>query len=191
MLKSAVLKLSRLHCPIFTQVPDQGRARRSRVSFGARTGTFDSFCARSKTTAGRDEIWGSPEAEVIKNAVWTESGMTLGSVDATFEYCLTRLGERFSKRDTLLATADLSRSFLVLVVFAAPAAIHIVWDVSHRPIIFLPLLLFFFALLALAGFLAWRRMVCFRRMSETGVFRAYLGSRPVPNPQDGVPEKVP
>lgn len=142
-------------------------------------------------TAGRDEIWASPEAEAIKSAVWTESGMTLGSVDATFEYCLTRLGERFSKRDTLLATADLSRSFLVLVMFAAPAAIHIAWDVSHRPIIFLSLLLSFFALLALAGFLAWRRMVRFRRMSETGVFRAYLGSRPVPNAQDGVPERVP
>lgn len=141
--------------------------------------------------AGRDEFWASAEAEAIKSAVWAESGITLGSVDATFDYCLTRLGERFSKRDTLLATADLSRSFLVLVVFAAPAATHIAWDVSHRPIIFLSLLLSFFALLALAGFLAWRRMVRFRRMSETGVFRAYLGSRPVPNPQEGVPEKVP
>jgi len=140
---------------------------------------------------GRDEFWAGPEAEAIKSAVWAESGVTLGSVDAIFDYCLTRLGERFSKRDTLLATADLSRSFLVLVVFAAPAAIRIAWDTNHRPIIFLSLLLCFLAILALAGLLAWRRMVRFRRMSETGVFRAYLGSRPAANPQEEFPEKVP
>ena len=141
--------------------------------------------------AGRDDFWASPEAEAIKSAIWAESGVTLGCVDAIFDYCLTRLGERFSKRDTLLATADLSRSLLVLVVFAAPASIRIAWDISHRPTIFLSLLLSFFVLLALAGFLAWRRMVRFRRMSETGVFRAYLGSRPLANAQEGVPEKVP
>ncbi len=140
---------------------------------------------------GRDEFWAGPEAEAIKTAVWAESGVTLGSVDAIFDYCLTRLGERFSKRDTLLATADLSRSFLVLVVFATPAAIRIAWDISHRPIIFLSLLLSFLVLFALAGFLAWRRMVRFRRMSETGVFHAYLGSRPLANSQEGLPQKLP
>jgi hypothetical protein len=128
--------------------------------------------------AGRDEFWASTEAEGIKSAVWTESGVTLGSVDATFDYCLTRLGERFSKRDTLLATADLSRSFLVLAVFAAPAAVRIAWDMNHRFLVFLPLLTVYLVLLALVSFVAWRRMVRFRRMSETGVFRAYLGSRP-------------
>src|SRR6266851_1883359 len=136
---------------------------------------------------GRDEFWASPEAEAIKSAIWTESGVTLGSVDATFDYCLTRLGDRFPKRDTLLATADLSRSFLVLVVFGIPPATRIVWDSSHRPLIFLSLLLCFFAILPLAGLLACRRMVRFRRMSETGVFRAYLGSRPLANAQEGVP----
>jgi hypothetical protein len=141
--------------------------------------------------AGRDEVWASPEAQAIKSAVWTESGVTLGSVDATFDYCLTRLGDRFPKRDTLLATADLSRSFLVLVLFAVPAATRITWDINHRLLIFLPLLLCCLAALVLTGLLAWRRMVRFRRMSETGVFRAYLGSRPFANAQEGVPEKVP
>jgi hypothetical protein len=56
------------------------------------------------------------------------------------------------------------------------------------PIVFLPLLLSFFALLPLAGLLAWRRIVRFRRMSETGVFRAYLGSRPLAGAQEGLPE---
>jgi hypothetical protein len=72
--------------------------------------------------AGRDEFWADPETEAIKSAVWAESGVILGSVDALFDYCLTRLGERFTKRETLLATADLSRSFLVLVVFASRAS---------------------------------------------------------------------
>jgi len=142
-------------------------------------------------SAGRDEVWASPEAEAIKSAIWTESGVTLDSVDATFDYCLARLGDRFPKRDTLLATADLSRSFLVLVVFGAPAATRIVWDISHRPLIFLSLLLCFLAVLALAWLLGWRRMVRFRHMSETGVFHAYLGSRPFPSAQEAVPEKVP
>src|SRR5438309_2108498 len=83
--------------------------------------------------------------------------------------------------DTLLATADLSRSFLVLVVLAAPAAVRIAWDMTHRLLVFLPLLLGFLALLTFVGFLASRRMDRFRRMSETGVFRAYLGSRPAAN----------
>jgi hypothetical protein len=141
--------------------------------------------------AGRDEFWTSPEAEAIKSAIWTESGTTLGSVDAAFDYCLTRLGDRFSKRDTLLATADLSRSFLVLVVFAVPAVTRIARDVSHRRLLFVFVLLAFLAVLALAAFLAWRRMVRFRRMSETGVFRAYLGSRPTTSSPEGLSEKVP
>jgi hypothetical protein len=141
--------------------------------------------------AGRDEFWTSPEAEAVKSAIWTESGTTLGSVDAAFDYCLTRLGDRFSKRDTLLATADLSRSFLVLVVFAVPAVTRIAWDVSHRRLLFVFFMLAFLAALALAAFLAWRRMVRFRRMSETGVFRAYLGSRPTANTPEALSEKVP
>jgi hypothetical protein len=142
-------------------------------------------------SAGRDEFWAGPEAEAVKSAVWAESGVTMGSVDAIFDYCLTRLGERFSKRDAMLATADLSRSFLVLVVFAAPAAIRIAWDISHRLIPFVLLLLGFLTLLMFVGYLAWRRMDRFRRMSETGVFRAYLGSRPTNNTQEGLTEKVP
>lgn len=128
--------------------------------------------------AGRDKFWASPEAEGIKSAVCKESDVAPDSVDATFDYCLTRLGERFSKRDSLLATADLSRSFLVLAVFAAPAAVRIAWDMDHRLLVFLPLMSVYLVLLTLVSFLAWRRMVRFRRMSETGVFRAYLGSRP-------------
>ncbi len=141
--------------------------------------------------AGRDEFWASPEAEGIKSAIWAESGVTLDSVDAAFDYCLTRIGERFSKRDTLLATADLSRSFLVLVAMAVPAAVRTAWDMTHRLVAFLPLLLAFLALLTFVGFLAWRRMDRFRRMSETGVFRAYLGSRPAANTQEGLTEKIP
>jgi hypothetical protein len=35
--------------------------------------------------AGRDEFWADPEAEAIKSAVWAESGVILGSVDALFD----------------------------------------------------------------------------------------------------------
>jgi hypothetical protein len=141
--------------------------------------------------AGRDEFWSSPESEGIKSAIWAESGVTLSSVDSAFDYCLTRLGERFSKRDTLLATVDLSRSFLVLVVLAGPAVVRMARDTVHSLLAFISLLLALLALLTFVGFLAWRRMDRFRRMSETGVFRAYLGSRPAANTQEGLTEKIP
>lgn len=33
---------------------------------------------------GRDELWASAEAESVKSAIWTESGLALGDVDAAF-----------------------------------------------------------------------------------------------------------
>jgi hypothetical protein len=126
---------------------------------------------------GRDEFWSSTEAGAVKAAISDESGIADGSVDFAFDYCLSRLGDRFPRRDVLVATADLSRSFLVLAVSALPAAIRISWDYANTSVTFVTLLLVSLIFLSMVVFLAWHRMNRFRRMSETAVFRAYLGTR--------------
>jgi len=127
---------------------------------------------------GRDELWASPEADAVKSAIWAESGLTMAHVDAAFDYCLTRSGEAFPKRDNFLATSDLARSFLVLTVFGLAPAFRISFDrAQHSIVIFFISFASYLVLLAICARLAWIRMVRFRSMSDTGVFRAYLGSR--------------
>jgi hypothetical protein len=115
---------------------------------------------------GRDELWASAEAESIKNAIWAESGLVLGDVDAAFDYCL-------------------SRSFLVLAFFGVVPACRLAFDGSHSIHAFILLVACYLALLGLAARLAWIRMVRFRKFSESGVFRSYLGSRPMRNADNG------
>jgi hypothetical protein len=134
---------------------------------------------------GRDDVWASAEAEPVKSAIWAESGLTLGDVDAAFDYCLTRSGDAFSRRDVFLATSDLSRSFLVLAVFGVAPACRLAFDRTHSIHAFILLIACYLGLLGLAGRLAWIRMVRFRRFSESGVFRSYLGSRPARNVESG------
>jgi hypothetical protein len=131
---------------------------------------------------GRDELWGGPEADAVKSAIWAESGITMANVDPAFDYCLTRVGDAFNKRDNFLATSDLSRSFLVLATFGLAPALRLSFDRAHHSVgIFLAALACYLLLLLASARLAWIRMVRFRDMSDTGVFRAYLGSRAIKN----------
>jgi hypothetical protein len=139
------------------------------------------LCGERFFKKGRDELWASAEAEPVKSAIWTESGLALGNVDAAFDYCLTRSGDAFSRRDVFLATSDLSRSFLVLAAFGVAPACRLAFDRADSGHAFILVLGCYLALLGLAARLAWIRMVRFRRFSESGVFRSYLGSRPARN----------
>jgi hypothetical protein len=130
---------------------------------------------------GRDGLWVSEEAEPVKSAIWTESGRTLPSADSAFDYCLTRIGDRFSKRDVFLATSDFARSFLVLSVCGIAPAIRLTLDRSHSALSFVVFLVGYMVFLAFIARPAWIRMIRFRRMSDVVVFRAYLGSRPIEN----------
>ena len=78
-----------------------------------------------------DEFWARGEAEPVKSAIWTESGLALGDVDTAFDYCLTWSGDAFARRDVFLATSDLSRSFLVLAVFGVAPACRLVFHRSY------------------------------------------------------------
>jgi hypothetical protein len=134
---------------------------------------------------GRDEVWAGGEVESIKSAIWAESGLTLAGVDSAFDYCLTRIGDAFSKRDVFLATSDFARSFLVLAVCGVGPALRLASDRAHSITMFLLLLAVYVVVLMVVARLAWRRMIRFRYMSDRGVFGAYLGSRPAKNAVKG------
>jgi hypothetical protein len=130
---------------------------------------------------GRDDVWGGVDGNSVKSAIWAESGLTLASVDSAFDYCLTRIGEAFSKRDVFVATSDFARSFIVLAVCGIAPAWRLASDQTHSTSSFIVLLGGYVVLLILVAQLAWRRMVRFRYISDCGVFGAYLGSRPAKN----------
>lgn len=130
---------------------------------------------------GKDDMWGGTDGDAVKSAIWTESGLTLASVDSAFDYCLTRIGEAFSKRDVFVATSDFARSFLVLAACGIPPAWRLASDRTHSVSSFVFLLAGYLVVLILIARLAWRRMVRFRYISDCGVFGAYLGSRPTKN----------
>lgn len=129
----------------------------------------------------RDKLWASTEAEYLKSAIWAECGVALGDVDAAFDYCLTRISDGFSKREVFIATSDLARSFLVLAACGLAPAWRLASDRASSVFSFALFLSCYLVLLLLAARLAWTRMVRFRAMSETGVFRAFIGSRPAKN----------
>lgn len=124
----------------------------------------------------RDKFWDSPEARIVRGAITNDFGQEISSVDTAFDYCLTKLKESFSKRDVFVATSDLCRSFVVLSGLALIPATRIAfYDIHpvHRSMLVFAILLL---LLTSIAFLAWKRMVRFRALSETTVFRAYLAT---------------
>ena len=122
----------------------------------------------------RDRFWVSDEAGPVKVAMKTSLGTEIASVDSTYDYCLTKLKDRFVKRDLFVAISDLCRSMAVLSLLAVVPAARIAWqDVDpsrNHAAVFLVLT----ALLLLLAVLSWRRMTRFRELSEVTVFRAYL-----------------
>jgi hypothetical protein len=131
----------------------------------------------------RDTFWASEGSKLVKHAIKLEFGQEIHSVDAAFDYCLTKLEGRFDKRDIFVATSDLCRSLVILSFTAlAPA-----WRISFsedRPLNrSLELFALLAAILLIVGMLGWRRMVRFRALSEVTVFLAYLGVTEKRDPQ--------
>ncbi len=126
--------------------------------------------------SARDRFWASADADLVKNAVEADLGHRVSSVDTAFDYCLTKIKDRFAKRDIFVATSDLCRSFVVLCVLALVPAFRIAFYDRHSlPHPWLAAAAF---VAVLVGFflLMWRRMVRFRDLSETTIFRIYLAT---------------
>jgi hypothetical protein len=124
----------------------------------------------------RDKFWESSEGHVVRGAITRDFGQEISSVDTAFDYCLTKLKDSFSRRDIFVATSDLCRSLVVLSVLALVPALRVAFC-DTRPIHRSIFVLFIFAvILSSIALLAWKRMVRFRALSETTVFRAYLAT---------------
>lgn len=124
----------------------------------------------------RDQFWANAESELVREALRKELGQEITSVDLAFDYCLTKLKDRFVKRDVFLATSDLCRSFVLLSALGFLPAVRIAFHDIHP----LSKSLLAFAMLAMLllviALLAWKRMVRFRELSEITVFRSYLAT---------------
>jgi hypothetical protein len=124
----------------------------------------------------RDRFWAKAESQLVRDAIKKDLGQEISSADQAFDYCLTKLKDRFIKRDVFLATSDLCRSFIILSALALFPAIRTAFYDIH-PIQKSLMALAVLALLMLTiAFLAWKRMVRFRELSETTVFRGYLAA---------------
>lgn len=122
----------------------------------------------------RDNFWSSDEALPVKSAIKSDLGHELTYVDTAFDYCLTKLKDRFGKRDVFLATSDLCRSLSVLAVLAFIPAARFAWERFAPTFRYFALTGSFGLVLVFLAWLAWKRMVRFRELSEVTVFRAYL-----------------
>jgi hypothetical protein len=123
---------------------------------------------------GRDRFWATDEGKVVRAFIKTQSGADVNDVDTAFDYCLTKLKDDFPKRDAFVATSDLCRSLVILSALAIAPVIRAIWSAgrvtSRSLVVAAGQILFLLVLCALS----WRRMVRFRDLSETTVFRAYL-----------------
>jgi hypothetical protein len=121
----------------------------------------------------RDRYWKSPASAAVRQKINTESGIQLDTVDDAFDYCLTRIGDRFAKRDTFMAISDLARCLWLLSILGLIPLIHGAADIldMHTRIYFIGE-----GVLALVTFsyLAWIRMLRFRELSDLPVFRSFL-----------------
>ncbi len=130
---------------------------------------------------GRDKFWSSKEADPVKAAINAQLGTTVASVDTAFDYCLTKLKGQFPKRDSFVAISDLCRSFAVLSLLGlVPAACSAfrAYGLGQK---FLAVSIAAILASLLLYWLSWRRMVRFRELSETTVFRAYLATAKEPS----------
>ncbi|HEV3205604.1 MAG TPA: hypothetical protein VGZ28_01525 [Terriglobales bacterium] len=122
----------------------------------------------------RDDFWSSDEALPVRAAITSELGQELIFVDTAFDYCLTRLKDRFAKRDMFLATSDLCRSLWLLAFLAFVPATRIAWEHFSPTCRYFAVILGFVLFMFSVAWLSWKRMVRFRELSEGTVFRAYL-----------------
>ena len=122
----------------------------------------------------RDTFWGSPDGQVVRKAIKDALNGELEKVDTAFDFCLTKLGDKFAKHEIFLATSDLSRALLVLLITASFPAVRIAWQnrASQYPAVVL--LVLFLLCVAIFARLAWNRMLRFRKLSDETVLGAFL-----------------
>ena len=133
----------------------------------------------------RDDFWSSDEALLVKSTIKGDLGHELTLVDTAFDYCLTKLKDRFGKRDVFLATSDLCRSLAVLAILAFLPAARLAWERFAPTFCYFALTGSLVLFLVFLAWLSWKRMVRFRELTEVTVFRGYLA---MVNDNSGTPQ---
>jgi hypothetical protein len=124
--------------------------------------------------SGRDRLWESTTGERVRTLISDELGHPVEHVDVAFDYCLTRLQGRFSKRDLFVAQSDFARGLMFVSCSAAFPLLRVSRDLHARWQTEVGVLSTGLILLFLISCLCWKRMKRFRELSEKPVFHAYL-----------------
>jgi len=134
---------------------------------------------------GRDKLWSSDEGKNISKMIERETGIVL-TVDAAFDFCLTKIKGQFPRRDSFVATSDFCRSLLVVGILLIPAVVRVLMDVHGTCLRMATYGGGIVLASALFLYLAGRRMMRFRDLSDRPVFRVYLACAASASPLSGM-----
>lgn len=137
----------------------------------------DRFFKRS-----RDQFWKCDEGGKVAELIAHEIGF-MPTVDTAFEFCLTKTKGRFPRRSSFIVTSDFNRSLVVVGVLLSPTLGRLMWEVNGTRFDRLSFSVGAILLFALFLYLAGRRMIRFRELSERPVFTTYLACAGTP-PQE-------
>src|SRR6266851_582727 len=124
-------------------------------------------------------------AKTSAKMIERETGIVL-TVDAAFDFCLTKIKGQFLRRDSFVATSDFCRSLLVVGILLIPAVVRVLMDVHGTCLRMATYGGGIVLALALFLYLAGRRMMRFRDLSDRPVFRVYLACAASASPLSGM-----
>jgi hypothetical protein len=145
------------------------------------------FLVEEKSDLLRRKLEGDLGPDVIREAEQELQSKSLRCgkphVDLLFESCLARIEGRFPKGDVFIATSDLCRAFLLLVVVGIWTTARVIRDASKRwaitrknPRALIGWASFVAALvLVVIASMSYTRMIRFRATWQDSVFYIYLG----------------
>jgi hypothetical protein len=131
--------------------------------------------SKEDATNSRKEFWASPDARLVKRCISSQLGEKIESVEAAFDFCLTKIEERFPKRDTFMATADLAGVLIIIAVLGLGPICRLSWTQGslRRGLIVVAVGT---AVAATIAVISWRRTVRFRELADLTVFRVYVAT---------------
>jgi hypothetical protein len=130
-------------------------------------------CGKRFFKRTRDEFMQTSEGQHVNRTIEQELGFKT-SVDGAFAFCLTKIKGKFPRRDTFIATSDFCRSLLVVGFLSIPAVVRLLWDVRGERVRLVGYSIGSLLALSLFVYLAGRRMMRFRELSDLNVFRTYI-----------------
>lgn len=123
----------------------------------------------------RDEYWRGEESSAVKEFIFEQLKRRIEDVDTAFDYCLTRVDQRFPRRNTFIANSALAGSLTVVAGLSVIPLARIVLlqdTILHRAEVGFAGVL----IAMIIGRVSWVRMLRFRELADLTVFRIYLAT---------------